>query len=304
MKTKITIQALMAAIAVAATSFSAVAADADTNSLSATSSDRTLGTVERADKIIGREVRNNSNQKIGKVDDFVVDLESGRVIYAVVSVGGFLGVGDRNVAVPASAFTEQGKQLRLDVDKQKLMDAPQYSKDDTNQLTPNFASQVNKFFGQGNAWWENSSGQSGAQFGNVHQASDLSGMDVENVSNQKIGDVENVAIDLKAGRVAFVVISPDSSLNLKDNLYALPPNALTPSSDGKTLTTGVDQQKLASAPHLSKNDWSKLSDRSFASQVYQYYGKQPYFENSLQPTSSSATNSQERIYHEPQKSNP
>lgn len=303
MKTKIKMQTLMAAMVVAATSVSVRAADADTNTLSATSSDRTLGKVERADKIIGREVRSNNNQKIGKIEDFAVDLESGRVIYAVVSVGGFLGIGDRNIAVPTSAFTEHGKQLRLDVDKQKLMDAPQLSKDDTNQLTPSFASQVNKFFGQGNAWWENSAGESSAQFGNIHRASDLNGMDVHNTSNQKIADVENVAIDLKPGRVAYVIISPDSSLNLKDNLYALPPNALTPSADGKSLTTDLDAQKLASAPHLSKNDWTKLSDHSFASQVYQYYGKQPYFDNSLQPT-SSGTNSQERIYHEPQNSKP
>jgi sporulation protein YlmC with PRC-barrel domain len=306
MKAKYALQAVITAVAVSAGGLAAQAADTNTNTLSATSNERALGTIERADKIIGREVRNNSDQKIGKVDDLVVDLESGRVIYAVVSAGGFLGVGDRSVAVPTAAFTEQGKQLRLDIDKQKLMEAPEISKDDKDQLSPTFASKVSKFFGQRDGWWENTAGESGKAFGNVHKASDLIGMDIHNVSNQKIADVENVMVDLKAGRVPYVIISPEDSLNLKNNLYALPPNALTAAaSEGKNLTSDLDQQKLASAPHFSKNDWPNFSDRSWAAKVYQYYGKQPYFEGSaLEPTSLSGTNAQERIYHEPRKSNP
>jgi len=302
MKIKTAVRAIIAGVAVSATGLGVKAADTNTETLSATSSERTLGTVEKANKVIGREVRNNSNQKIGKIDDLIVDLESGRVIYSVVSVGGFLGVGDRSVAIPTSVFTEQGKQLRVDVDKEKLMDAPHYAKDDTNQLSPAFASKVNQYFGQSAPWWENAAGQSEKPFGNVHRASDLMGMDIHNVSNQKIADVENVMVDLKAGRVPYVIISPDASSNLKNNLYALPPDALTLSSDGKNLITGVDEQKLASAPHFSKNDWPNFSDRSLGMKVYQYYGKQPYFQGGeLQPT---GTNTQERIYHEPQKSNP
>lgn len=269
--------------------------------------DHTIGSVERASKVMGREVRNNSDQKIGKIDDLAVDLESGRIVYAVVSVGGFLGVGDRSVAVPASAFTEQDQHVRLDADKQKLTDAPQFSgaADKRDQMfSPAFAASVNKYFGGGATWLEDSSGKVGEKFGNVHLASELMGMNVRNVSDQAIAKVENVMVDLPAGRVPYVILSPDRSLDLntgRNALYAIPPNALTASGDGKALNTGIGKEKLASAPHFNKSAWPDMANRSWASQIYQFYGKQPYFENgSLQPT-SLGTNSQERIYHEPEK---
>jgi hypothetical protein len=51
------------------------------------------------------------------------------------------------------------------------------------------------------------------------------------------------------------------------------------STEGKYLTTELTTEKLAGAPHLARDNWASLSDRSWASQVYQYYGKQPYFES-------------------------
>src|SRR5256885_3361517 len=43
-----------------------------------------LGHVERANKLIGKEVLGSDNQKLGKIDNLVVDLESGHVLYAVI----------------------------------------------------------------------------------------------------------------------------------------------------------------------------------------------------------------------------
>jgi hypothetical protein len=54
------------------------------------------------------------------------------------------------------------------------------------------------------------------------------------------------------------------------------------SPDQKNLVSNIDQQKLAAAPHFDKNSWPNLTDASFANQVYQYYGKQPWFQT--QPT--------------------
>ncbi|MGN6553693.1 MAG: PRC-barrel domain-containing protein [Verrucomicrobiota bacterium] len=303
-KLNLTTWSAVAAMTFYVAATTAFADDSDTNSLSATSSQRELSNPELVNKITGREVRNNDNQRLGKVEDLVVDLESGRILYTVVSVGGFLGIGDRQIAVPPSAVTEKGKQLRLDADKDKLMDAPQFSQNEDvkTQLTPQFVSRVNEYFGQSSSWFQNAEGKMAEKFGNVHKASDLIGMDVHNVANRTIGEVNNIVVDLPSSRVVYVVLEPDSSLNLKDNLYALPPNALTLSSDGKSLNTGIDENKLASAPHFNKDNWPNLSDQSLAGKIYQFYGKQPYFENgSLQPT-SNRTNALERIYHEPDQS--
>ena len=53
----------------------------------------------RASKLIGQAVRNGKGEEIGTVDDLVLN-QGDRILFAVISVGGFLGVGDRLVAVP------------------------------------------------------------------------------------------------------------------------------------------------------------------------------------------------------------
>jgi hypothetical protein len=57
----------------------------------------------RASKLIGATVHNEADEKIGSVDDLIVTGKD-RVVYAIVSVGGFLGVGDKLVAVPFEGF--------------------------------------------------------------------------------------------------------------------------------------------------------------------------------------------------------
>jgi hypothetical protein len=59
----------------------------------------TVATGFRASKLIGAAVVNDANEKIGSVDDLIVT-RSDRVPYAILSVGGFLGVGDKRVAIP------------------------------------------------------------------------------------------------------------------------------------------------------------------------------------------------------------
>ncbi len=65
----------------------------------------TGGKLVRAHDLLNKNVRNPQNENLGKIEDLVLDLHSGRVRYAVLEAGGFLGVGDKYFAVPLSAFT-------------------------------------------------------------------------------------------------------------------------------------------------------------------------------------------------------
>ncbi|MGZ6176257.1 MAG: PRC-barrel domain-containing protein [Candidatus Binataceae bacterium] len=57
----------------------------------------------RASKIVGATVINDLNERIGKIDDLIIGRDD-RVPYAIVSVGGFLGMGDKLVAIPFQDF--------------------------------------------------------------------------------------------------------------------------------------------------------------------------------------------------------
>jgi sporulation protein YlmC with PRC-barrel domain len=78
----------------------------------------------------GERVRNFAGQDLGRVDELVLDLDSGRISYVIVSLGGFLGIGDKLFAVPWELFSLQPGEPRLflDIDKQMLEDAPSFEK--------------------------------------------------------------------------------------------------------------------------------------------------------------------------------
>jgi len=91
-----------------------------------------ISKANKASGLIGMNVRNSQNEKLGEIKDLVVDLQSGRIGYAVLSVGGFLGIGDKYIAVPPSAFHLAPDQhtLVLDADKAKIQNAPGFAKNE------------------------------------------------------------------------------------------------------------------------------------------------------------------------------
>ena len=78
-----------------------------------------------ASTLTGDKVRNSEGDDLGTIKDIMIDTVSGRVAYAVLSFGGFLGMGDKLFAVPFKAFEvcPEEKCLKLDVDKERLENA-------------------------------------------------------------------------------------------------------------------------------------------------------------------------------------
>ena len=62
----------------------------------------------RASKLIGSNVQNDANDKIGSLDDIVIDKD--RALFAIIQVGGFLGIGSQLVAVPYTSLNLQEDQ--------------------------------------------------------------------------------------------------------------------------------------------------------------------------------------------------
>ena len=81
--------------------------------------------------IQGTNVVNFKRQDLGKIQDLMIDPQSGRVIYAVLDFGGFLGIGDKLFAVPMQAFSVDrvNEVFSLDIDKERLENAPGFDKD-------------------------------------------------------------------------------------------------------------------------------------------------------------------------------
>jgi sporulation protein YlmC with PRC-barrel domain len=77
-------------------------------------------------QILGKDVYNEAGDKIGEIGDLIVT-PSRSLSYAIVGVGGFLGVGERDVAVPVSKFKLQiGKIVLPGATKETLKAAPKF----------------------------------------------------------------------------------------------------------------------------------------------------------------------------------
>lgn len=85
-----------------------------------------------ASSLSGGVVKNGAGEKLGDVADIMIDTENGRVAYAVLSFGGFLGMGDKLFAVPWNAMRldAEDRCFVLDVPKETLKSAPGFDKDD------------------------------------------------------------------------------------------------------------------------------------------------------------------------------
>ena len=83
----------------------------------------------KASGLLGMEVRNSQNEKLGDVKDLVLDMNTGKVSYAVLAVGGFLGIGEKLLAIPPSALkiSSDMTHLTLDADRAKIEAAPGFA---------------------------------------------------------------------------------------------------------------------------------------------------------------------------------
>jgi len=84
-----------------------------------------------AGSLTGDEVANAAGDDLGKIEAIMLDVKSGRIAYAVLSFGGFLGLGSKLFAIPWPALTLDAAQKRfvLDVSRERLESAPGFDKD-------------------------------------------------------------------------------------------------------------------------------------------------------------------------------
>ena len=103
-----------------------------------------------ADTLLGNDVYNSDGEDLGDIKEFMIEMSTGKVAYAVLSFGGMLGMGDKLFAVPWKALTldTANKRFTLNVPKASLKDAPGFDKDHWPSMADDtWARGVHKFYG-------------------------------------------------------------------------------------------------------------------------------------------------------------
>ena len=109
-----------------------------------------------AGTLVGDDVITRSGEKLGTVKEIMLDLDSGRIAYVVLSSGGFLGIGDKLFAVPWEAVEVDGAShtLVFDITRERLDQAPGFDKENWPDFADSgWGASVHEFYGT-RPYWE------------------------------------------------------------------------------------------------------------------------------------------------------
>ncbi|MBL8828018.1 MAG: PRC-barrel domain-containing protein [Planctomycetaceae bacterium] len=233
-------------------------------------------TAFKSSSLIGMRVENDRHEDLGKIDDLVVDVKTGKIRYAAISFGGFLGLGNKLFAVPWQSLKvrydsdSQENRVMTNLDKARLEKAPGF---DTNHW-PNFADadwskSVHEYFGA-------KGHQDEAGFGPLAvRVSQIVGLPVRNEQREKLGTIDEVVLDLPGGEIRYAAMSFGGFLGIGDKLFAIPWRQVMIRSEANSnnyeAIVNANKQLLEKAPSFDKNNWPDFGDPNWSHDVDQYY---------------------------------
>lgn len=114
----------------------------------------TSGTLIAASRVEGTNVYNHAGEKLGSVDDIMIDKSTGRAIYAVMSFGGFLGIGENHHPLPwATLKYDHAKGgYVVDLDKDRLQGAPSHEYSADFEWTRDYSRRIDSYYGVPTFW--------------------------------------------------------------------------------------------------------------------------------------------------------
>jgi sporulation protein YlmC with PRC-barrel domain len=241
----------------------------------------------------GKKVTNAAGEDLGQIEEVVVDANVGRVLYGVLSFGGFLGMGDKLFAIPwpSLRLADDGKALVLNVAKDRLTNATGFARDHwPNLADEQFATTTYKYYDQTPYWqsqtndirqaaYERAGGSSNNYRSRWNQrmtawqkSCDTCGKDVRTVQTNDVGVLNDLAIDPDSGRILYGILS------YRGKLFAIPWSALTLNSDAKHFVLSAEKEQLTDNASFSQDHWPNLVDWRWAADLYAHYNIEPYWE--------------------------
>ena len=99
-----------------------------------------------------------------------------------------------------------------------------------------------------------------------------------NATGEHLGNIRAVMLDVPTGRVAYAVLSFGGALGVGDKLFAIPWPALTLDPAEGRFVFDVSKEQLEAAPGFDKDQWPRMADREWATEIHGYYDVPPYWD--------------------------
>jgi sporulation protein YlmC with PRC-barrel domain len=102
-------------------------------------------------------------------------------------------------------------------------------------------------------------------------AKTLVGNDVYNKQGDDIGDIKDIMLDMRDGRVSYAVLTFTAFLSTGAKLFAVPWSALTLDTKNKRFVLDVAKDRLKDAPGFDKSHWPDMADQTWQNEIHGYY---------------------------------
>lgn len=218
----------------------------------------------RASKVIGSKVHNTNGEDLGKIADMVVDMSTGNVRYAILEFDPGILKAEKLFAVPTTKLRLDASRDRLvyDMSEARLEQAVVPRGDwNTAWRSPGYLSGLDKVWGV-----TQPSLAAGAR-----RVSDLIGKDVNNREGKKIGELEELVINMATQKVHYAVLEFDPSLAAREQNFAFPLKAFNLTADRDELILDVDKARLQAMKGFTDARYSSLNDRVWVADIERYF---------------------------------
>jgi sporulation protein YlmC with PRC-barrel domain len=109
----------------------------------------------------------------------------------------------------------------------------------------------------------------------VVPASTLVGDPVRNEAGETLGEIREIMLDVRTGRVAYAVLGFGGFLGMGDKLFAVPWPALRHHEREHAFVLGVSRETLRRAPGFDKDRWPDFADPAWSASVHEHYDVKP-----------------------------
>ena len=110
------------------------------------------------------------------------------------------------------------------------------------------------------------------------KASSIIGTSVVNPNGDSLGDIKEVVIDPRSGKVAYAVVSFGGFLSMGEKLFAIPFSSFEYDAAKSHYVLDISKERLEAAPGFDPDAWPSMADEKWNRDVYKYYQRQPYWE--------------------------
>lgn len=272
-------------------------------------------TLERANELIGARVVNERRERLGRIEDIVLTPDRNAISYAVLAHGGFLGFGGTFIAVPWAEFevrTDENVLVLPNVSEADLRQAPGFDRDNwpiaadrywleryvRGELEPLRPGTIPPPHGEGvldiREYRDHPELPPAEPFEadepptamapdareevRYRRVGRLTGTAIQNLQGERLGDLDDLVIDVHQGQVAYAVVSMRRGfLGLSRELAVVPWSAMDVLSEPGTARLDADRETLQ-AIAFQPGDFPNLEDPQYSREIHQRFGARPYWE--------------------------